>query len=185
MVRHPKVPMPNSQVPNITKPKGRRWVRWLRWAGMFIVCWVTLVPSLQALWLRHRVLSDVRSAKSVRLEEFSGKQLIAKVELSVNQRQAVASALPIAPDIGVPGVISLCFRPHHRVVITSIEGVDVSFDVCFGCDEVRFGEGGIMMTPYFWQSSLRRLFTEHGVQVRQQKDYSRIKPSSVEDNPSP
>jgi hypothetical protein len=163
----------NSRNVPAKKPR-RRWLRWLKWLAVFIVLWVTIIPSLQAFWLRQRVASAMRSAKAVRLEEYSGR-ILNKVELDLQQRKAVISALRLAPDIGMPGMIALCFMPHHRVVIQNADGREIAFDICFGCDEVRFDEEGIMMTPFAWQSSLRRLFTDHGIPIRSQREYARLR----------
>jgi hypothetical protein len=153
-----------------------RWLRRLRWFGIFIVCWIAIVPTLQALWLRHRVVSAIRSPQSIRLEEFIGIQLLTKVELTHGQYEAVASALPIRPDIGAPGMPPrLCWMPHHRVVMTNADGNEVSFEVCFKCDQVAFDKERIWDTPYLWRASLRKLFTDHGVPVRAKDEYTKLR----------
>lgn len=148
------------------------WLRWLCWLAVFAAFWVTVVPTLQAFWIRHRVLSAVRSAQSVRLEEFRGGEVLTKVELTSQQREAVRRALPIVPDIGLPGMIALCFVPHHRVVTRDAAGQESAFTICFGCDEARVERGAIFMTPFLWRSSLRRLFTDHQIPVRGLREYS-------------
>ena len=152
-----------------------RWLRWLRWLGLFIVCWITIIPTLQALWMRRQVVSGIRSAQSIRLEEFHVDQVLAKVELDAKQRDAAVSALPIVPDIGLPGPsILLCWFPHHRIVMTNADGREVSFDVCFSCDEISFDRGRIMMMPYLWHSSLRQLFIDHKIPIRTRREYSKL-----------
>ncbi len=163
-------------VPAPMKKHRPRWLRWLRWLGIFVACWVTVVPTLQALWIRDLVLSAVRSAQSVRLEEFRGGEVLSKVELTSQQRAAVRRALPIVPDIGVPGMVTLCFVPHHRGVTRDATGQESAFTICFGCDEARVGRGGIFMTPFLWRSSLRRLFADHHIPVRGLREYSKPVP---------
>jgi hypothetical protein len=97
----------------------------------------------------------------------------AKMELTYGQRDAIRHALPIVPDLGMPGLISLCFVPHHRIVMRDAAGQETKFTVCFGCDEVQLADGNIFMTPFLWRSSLRRLFTEHGIPVRDLREYSK------------
>lgn len=109
----------------------------------------------------------MRSAETVRLEGFDDNgDVLARVELDTRQREAVASALPLRPDIGIPGLIAYCFVPHHRIVARDAAGQDVVFLLCFECDELRFQQGPIRMTPLLWRSSLRRLFTDHKIPVR-------------------
>ena len=165
------------------KPK-RRWLRWLlKWLAIVISCWVIIIPSLQAFWLRHQIVAAFEAARSVRLEEFLPSELsgpvsrgtvLNKVELSMEQRKAVVSAIPMTPDSGVPGFILLCYMPHHRVVMTNSDGGEVAFEICFGCDEVSFAQGPVVMTPFVWRSSLRRLFTDHGILVRTKDEYRKL-----------
>jgi hypothetical protein len=154
------------------KNTRRRWLRWLRWAGIFVAVWVTVVPTIQLLWIRHRVLSAVRSAQSVRLEEFSFGKVLTSVEFTSNDSNWIRPAMPIRPDIGCPGMIDLCFIPHHRIVTRDRAGLEWTFTICFHCDEGRIGRGNIFMTPYLWRSSLRRLFTENHVPIRAEYSYS-------------
>jgi len=120
------------------------------------------------------------TARSVRLEEFlphdgsgpvSSGTVLNKVELSTEQKKAVVSAIPMTPDIGMPGFMPLCYMPHHRVVMTKPDGREIAFEICFGCDEVSFAQGKIVTTPFLWRSSLRRLFTAHGISVRTREEY--------------
>ncbi len=164
------------------KPK-RRWLRWLKWTAIVIACWVTVIPSLQALSLRRRIVTALNAASSIRLEEFLPKELsgpvskgtvLNTVELNTEQRKAVLSAIPMTPDIGVPGVILLCYMPHHRVVMTNADGGEVAFEICFLCDEVSFAHDSIVMTPFLWRSSLRRLFTEQKIPIRTRDEYWKL-----------
>ena len=138
---------------------------------------------MQVLWIRHQVLSAVRSAQSVRLEEFRGGVVLTKVELTSEQRAAVRAALPIVPDTGLPGVIALCFSPHHRIIARDASGEEFTFTVCFGCDEAKIEQGSIFMTPLLWHSSLRQLFTDHNIPIRALSDY--YKPVSPDNTPEP
>jgi hypothetical protein len=168
------------------KPKSVRWLRWLKWTGLFALCWITVIPTLQAIWVRQKISSALRSATAVRLEEFVPNyatrkhRIISSVELSGKQRDDIVSALPILPDIGVAGVITLCYKPHHKAVILQADGNELVLEVCFGCDELRLGEGGIMMTPFLWKSPLRKLFTSHSVPIREQREYSKLTASTTE-----
>jgi hypothetical protein len=164
------------------KPR-RRWLKWLKWLAIVIGCWVIVIPSLQALWLRHRVVSAFEAARLVCLEEFLPSELsgpvskgkvLNSVELSAEQRKALVSAIPMTPDIGVPGSILLCYMPHHRVVMTNPDGGQVAFEICFGCDEFSFAQDPVVMTPFLWRSSLRGLFTDHGIPVRTKDEYRKL-----------
>ncbi len=149
-------------------PLKRRWLRLLRWPAIVLASLVIGIPTLQAFILRFRVLSAVRSAQSVRLEEIGGgdMELLNAVELSPEQRKEVASAMPLLPDVGTFGMFKLCFVPRHQIVARGPAGQDFVFQVCFECDQVRVQEGLIFGTPVFWRSPLRRLFTEHKIPVR-------------------
>jgi hypothetical protein len=154
------------------RSKGLRWLLWL--AG-FLAVLVIVIPTVQAFSIRHQVVSAVDAAQSVRLEEVGdGGAILSSAELDPKQRRAVASAMPFLPNLGVPGMISMCFIPHHRVVALDSAGHRFVFRVCFACDELNVQEEMPFMTPPLWQSSLRRLFTDHKIQIRSAREYYRL-----------
>jgi hypothetical protein len=151
------------------KSKYKRIFRWLRWFAIFIICFTIVIPTLQALWVRHQVLSVINSAQSVRLGAFSRfakPPKVITVELNTEQRKAITSALPIVPDIGIPGLYTLCFVPHHRLIAHSADGKDFVFLICFTCDEMNINDGKILETPFLWHSSLRNLFRENKIPLQ-------------------
>ncbi len=173
--------MPNSQASDGTMRKGRRRLkRACVYALSGVLCLVLIVPSLQALMVRLRVSSALRSASSVRLEEYvrgyfpRTNYVLTAAVLKGSQRSDVLSALPVRPDIGIPGLIARCFHPQHRVVIGDDTGEDLVLEVCFGCEEIRLSGSSVMMTPSLWQTSLRRLFIDHQIPIRDRRDYASI-----------
>lgn len=86
------------------RTRRRRWLRWLLWPTGLLAFWLVGIPTLQAFMIRHRVVSAVEAAQSVRLEEFGVEGVLTAVELGPEQRRAVASAMPLLPDVGVPGM---------------------------------------------------------------------------------
>ncbi len=157
------------------RTRRRRWLRWLLWPVRLVAFLVVVIPTLQAFSIRHRVVSAVHAAQSVRLEEFGDDgAVLTAAELGPDQRKAVGSAMPLLPNVGVPGLMMLCFIPHHRVAARDPAGHELVFRVCFECDQVQVQEGYIFMTPFLWQSSLRRLFTDHKIPVRDEEEYYRL-----------
>ena len=151
------------------KPIIERMFRWLRWFAIFIICFTIIIPTLQAFWVRHQVLSAVNSAQSVRLEAFNRFAKPPKtitVELNAEQRKTIASALPIVPDVGIPFLPLACFIPHHRLITRDASGNEFVFLICFGCDQLKINDGMILGTPFLWHSSLRNLFTENKITLQ-------------------
>jgi hypothetical protein len=152
-----------------TNLKLERKFRWVWWFIIFIIFLTVVIPTLQAFWIRHQVLSFVDSAQSVRLEAFSRfarPPKIITVELNAEQRKAIASAMPIVPDIGIPFLEKLCFVPHHRLIARGADGKEFVFLICFGCDQVKINDGMILGMPFLWDSSLRNLFTEYKIPLQ-------------------
>ena len=105
---------------------------------------------------------------SVRLEEYSFHTVLTSRTLSPTEYIHVTDALPLWPDIGIPGSSSMCFIPHHRVVITDrVTQQETTFAVCFHCDEVCLSGHQILQTPYAWRRSLRQLFSQHDIPIRE------------------
>ena len=155
------------------RPPRKRWRRWLLRSVIALAILVIGIPTLQAFALHVRVMSSVRSAQSVRLEAFDYEgNVLAKVELDRKQRREIASAMPLLPDLGVPGLMALCFVPHHRIVTRASSGQEKEFLVCFECDQVSFFGEWVSATPFLWRSPLRRLFTGHGIPVQEPDEWA-------------
>lgn len=154
------------------RPSPKRWRRWLRRLVIgfaLVVIGVFIgIPTAQAFLLHFRVMRAVNSAQSVRLEAFDFMgNVLAKAELDRKQRREIAAAMPLLPDIGVPGLMALCFVPRHRIVTQASSGQAREFLVCFECDQLGFFDSLVSSTPFFWRSPLRRLFSGHGVRVQE------------------
>jgi hypothetical protein len=150
-----------------TKPqKQRRWHCIFIWVG--IVCFLLFVgiPTALVAWTRFQISSALRSASTVRLEEYSfGKTLTSRTLVSAEFRH-VTDAVPITLRVGIPGMIAFCFVPHHRVVISDASQHETTFAVCFGCEQMRLSGSGTQATPIAWQRSLRQLFLRHDIPIR-------------------
>jgi hypothetical protein len=137
---------------------------------IIFVCW----PTVDAYVIHREVVSALEQSQSARLEEFSGTNILTTLELSKEERRQITSALPITPDVGAPFLMSLCFVPHHRVIITDREGTNFVLTVCFQCDQVETDTLGILSTPYLWRASIRDLFSSHGIPIRDSHEYGHI-----------
>jgi hypothetical protein len=129
--------------------------------------------SSDAYIIHRELVRSLQHARTVRLEEFSGTNILTALELSHEQWPQVASAASTVPDFKTHD-IAACYNPHHRIVIQEEQGKDFVFAVCFECEKVKTEESGIIVTPYLWRSSLLRLFTNHRIPVRGIVEYSRL-----------
>ena len=139
--------------------KWPRWLRWLKWTAIVLVCWIVVIPSIQALWLRHQIATAFAASKSVRLEEFLPSDMIRPsrtgevltlMELNGEQRKALASAIPLSPAINIFNVPGFCYEPHHRIVMTNYDGGQIGLEICFGCGELIFDQGHVTSMPMLW-----------------------------------
>ena len=153
----------------LRRPPPKRAIAALLAFGIFVI-W----PTVDAWRLRHAVTVALRTAASIRLEEFAFHRTLASVELPRSEWPQFVGALPVVPDVGMPGLVKLCFIPHHRIVVTDSRGGRFEFTVCFQCDQLKVGQTGIVATPYLWQGSLRRLFGSHRVLIRSDREYNRL-----------
>lgn len=131
-------------------------------------------PSRNAYIIHRELVHSLQHARTVRLEEFLETNILTVLELSHDQWPQVASAAPLVPDFKTPLVETACFNPHHRIVVQDKQRKDFTFTVCFECEKVKTEEFGVIMTPYLWQSSLLRLFSNHKIPVRGIMEYSRL-----------
>lgn len=134
-----------------------------------------LWPSVRGWSARWQVVAALDRATFVRLEEYSFGEVLTSVELPRSEWSKVSSALLPAPDIGMADSITLCFVPHHRVVIANERGKSFRLTLCFQCDQATTESSKIFATPYAWRSRLRRLFTEHQIPIRDGKEYNLLR----------
>lgn len=131
------------------------------------------VPGISALRACHRLVSAVGSAASIRLEEFQGDSILSSQPLQPELSQSVLCALPLLPDLGIPGIIKPCYIPHHRIIGADSSGATrCAVSVCFGCEQFAFDDSDVAPTPFSWRQPLRRLFVQHGVLIR--SEYSDV-----------
>lgn len=147
-------------------PRQKRWRRILIWVGIICLTLFFGIPTASVLRTRLQILSALRSSSTVRLEEYSFGKTLTSRTLAASEFHHVADAVPITWQVGIPGFIAMCFVPHHRIVITDINQQETICAVCFGCEQVRLSGSGIQAAPLAWQRSLRQLFHQHGIPIR-------------------
>lgn len=150
-------------------PKPRRWRRIQIWIGILCLVVFVGIPTAQVLGARFQIASALRSASSVRLEEYSYPRTLTSRVLTPAEYRQVTDAMPITLKVGIPGVIYRCFDPHHRVVITDASQREMTLDVCFTCQGFCLTGNDVLITPSAWRQRLRQLFLRHDIPIR--KDY--------------
>ena len=151
---------------NTTPKKPKRWRRILIYVGVVAFTLFVGIPTVSVLRTRFQISSAVRSASSVRLEEHSFGKVLSTRTLIPAEFQRVTEAVPITPDFGIPGLIALCFVPHHRVIIADAARQQTTFEVCFSCEQVQLSGHGLLPTPSAWRQPLRQLFLRHDIPIR-------------------
>jgi hypothetical protein len=154
----------------------RRIVRWL---ATVLAVWAVLgiaLPGGIMLGRRHRILTAMRSAESVRLEEFQeeGGRVLARHELDAAQRAALIHILSAILPRGFPYSLKFCFVPHHRIVARAADGTEFTLTICFGCDQAQHTGSAIYDMRPAGSAALRVFFEENGVRVRGLDEYATI-----------
>jgi hypothetical protein len=141
---------------------------------LFLGCFV-LPSTIDLARIRWRLASALKNARAVRLEEFEGRQyrrVLSSVDLRGRNIGEAFAALPYAPDLSCPVLQKMCiFAPHHRIVAVAENGATMDPELCFTCGDIAltngFGRGGhVVAMPFAWRPLLHRLFTRHGIPVR-------------------
>lgn len=149
-----------------TPKKPNRWRRIVVYVGVIAFTLFVGIPTAFVLGTRFQISSAVRSASSIRLEEHSFGKVLSTRTLTPAEFHRVTEAVPITPDFGVPGLIALCFIPHHRVIIADATQQQTTFEVCFSCEQVQLSGRGLLPTPTAWRQPLRQLFLRHDIPIR-------------------
>lgn len=137
------------------------------WLIILPVVLCFLLPTMEILWARWKITSAVDSATAIRLEEYSGKEILSSRILSPEEFSRVSEAVPFTCTVGIPGIIWFCFDPHHRVIITDKSGQESVLKVCFSCEQFEFSRSTLLTTPGGWRKSLRQLFVRHDISIRE------------------
>ncbi len=150
---------------NPTKPKRCRRIL----IGIGILCLIVFagIPTARVLRTRSQISSALRSASTVRLEEYLDFKTLTSRILTPAEYHQVSDAVPITWQVGIPGVIKRCFSPHHRVVITDTNQLETTVDICFTCEGILVSGSDTLPTPSAWRQRLRQLFLRHDISIRQ------------------
>ena len=151
----------------------RRIVRWLAIAagvwGLLFVVW-----PLGVGWNRKAtVLSSMRSARSVIVEEFSdvdGK-VLGRLELDAARRAELLRILPKALPRGFGFSLKLCFVPHHRIIARSPGKPDFVMTICFFCDQAKNQENSIYEMEPSGSQALSQFLRANGIRVQTLEEY--------------
>jgi hypothetical protein len=143
---------------------------------VLIVLYVLVVPTIGVFRARSRISSAVASASAIRLEEYLGDRVLTTRALTSVEFSRIIEAVPATWDYGMPGMMRLCFVPHHRIIITDAPTQrTTTFEVCFSCNQLEFTTG-IIDSPSSWHQPLRQLFLRHDIPIR--NNYSRLQRQS-------
>jgi hypothetical protein len=129
----------------------------------------------------YRLSNALRNARSVSFNEFtpteSGPLVLARRaatadDISRFRRAASPWFLPFEPNY------ALCFEPHHSVEIVRADGTELTFLVCFLCENFSVGTldgpAGEVPLPPSWDDSLRSFFTSIGMAPKTGEEYSAL-----------
>jgi len=155
-------------------PKAKA-IRLTLCAVVGILVWVLVGwPTSDALAIRRQLSTALAQARTVRLEESAGLNILTVVELPRSEWHKLLDALPPVPDAGVRILIRKCYWPNHRALIVGEHGEEFTLDVSFVCEEISTEASGVHGTPYFWRSSIRKMFLEFHVPIRDPSEYSKL-----------
>ena len=139
-----------------------------------LICYV-IIPS-QPAWNYARTLSAaMKDARAVTLVEFE-RSFSGRVEL-VFQRVAATPAQMAALRSAtsawyapIPRWKANCYNPHHRIEIVRADGSKLRFEMCFQCQNFKWGEEGLQTLPLSWSEALKNFFTANGMAPRSDYD---------------
>ncbi|WP_422929228.1 hypothetical protein [Singulisphaera sp. PoT] len=151
----------------------RRIVRWLAIAAGF---WVLLfvVWPLGVGWNRKTtLLSAMRSASSVIVEEFSDVdgRVLGGLELDAARRAELLRILPRAMPRGFGYTFKLCFVPHHRIVARTPGKPDFVMTICFFCDQATNDGFWIYDMRPSGSKALSDFLRANGIRVQTLEEY--------------
>ncbi len=138
----------------------RRIVRWLA-VALGLWCFFCLVfPYGIMLGRRHQIVSAMKSAESVWIEEFLELHgsIITHKKLDKAQRDQLIRILPSILPRGLPVSLKLCFDPHHRIVARAADGTEFTLTICFGCDQAKHTGSALYDMPHSGSEVLRKFF---------------------------
>ncbi len=149
-----------------------RFIVWGTVIGFAILVAIPFVISFSVkLRWRYQIDNALRSADTVRIEEFERDKILSHLELDEAQRAELADILPTILPVGVPFSVKLCFVPHHRIVARTSEGIEFVVTVCFECEQARQNDSVVYDMAPWGAKALRSFLESNGVAIRKPEDY--------------
>lgn len=146
-----------------------RWSVSLAIIAVFAVLgWYVGYKTIPILSTRSVICSAVRSASTVHLEEYTGSETLSAKSLTSAEFQSVVDAVPVTAEFGFTEMRSMCFVPHHRVIISDQDTQKRTIlEVCFSCQYVYLKDSdSLLQTPLAWREPMRQLFKQYGIPIR-------------------
>ncbi|HRQ89866.1 MAG TPA: hypothetical protein PLA50_13785 [Bacteroidia bacterium] len=125
--------------------------------GIGVLAWIA--QAITGTRMHHRIRAAAAESDSMVLQRYYGREIIESSEMDAEAFLAWmdGSLVPLSAPID----ISMCWKPHHRILLRGDEG-SRSVEICFGCDLFEF-ESGPRKLPKPWRQAFRELFSKHGI----------------------
>lgn len=131
-------------------------------AGIGVFAWG--VQSIGGTRMHHRIRAAAVESKTVVLQRYhrGGGEIVEASEMDAEAFLAWMdrSLVPLPARLD----ISLCWTPHHRLLLQSDEG-SRKVEICFECDLFKF-ESAQRKLPEPWRQAFRELFSKHGIPAK-------------------
>ncbi len=129
-------------------------------AGIGVLAWIA--QAITGTRMHHRIRAAAAESDTVVLQRYYGREIIESSEMDAEAFLAWMDGnlvpLPARLDI------SLCWTPHHRILLQNDEG-SRNVEICFECDLFKF-ESAQRKLPEPWRQAFGELFSKHGIPAK-------------------
>lgn len=142
--------------------------------SVFETRYVTRLHRLQ------QITTALKSAQSVRVEEFHHGQVLVRRELNATQRAVLLGIVPAILPKGAQCSTLSCFIPHHRIIARQPDGTEFPITLCFGCSQAQHADSPIYDMPPNGSAEMRTFMEQNGVRVLSLEGYWDLPPPHVQ-----
>ena len=134
--------------------------------ALSIICILVMICLAWSFTGQTRYLTnfDISAAgkKEVRLERYFKDHIFSSDEVALEGYKKWLEEFPSKHGF-ISSSMTMCWVPHHRIIIETKDQEDIVINLCFSCDEIRVKGGSRYHIPSGLKQHLRRLFDDNGI----------------------
>ncbi|MEY2414191.1 MAG: hypothetical protein QOD84_2797 [Acidobacteriaceae bacterium] len=143
-----------------------------------LIGWVMNIMDVPSWSVLRHLSVDLDGARSVTLREYAWDTTLLERKATGDEIERLTRIAGKWPrPFYAKG--SLCFEPHHDIVIVRVDGSEIAISICFLCGNILYRAGDKSYPhpiPAYFEQPLRAFFASVGMKPKSLEEYDAYGP---------